>query len=292
MSSTLAPKLDFVLKALSMSRGRLASELGVDKSAVGRWVTGAVAPSAHNLAQFTALVATRAPGFSILDWDRDLGGLAEVLGVAPPGAIRAASESAGLSLPFFEDSRATTRIRGGAYEGFFHSTRPYAQQPGLLIHDHLLIRRESNDLLHFVMSSSGVTVDGWMLLLQNQLFGVGAERTSGACVFGILNGVNTLQAGMLEGLILYCALDPGRTPTATVVVFERIGDLTDDREADDAKFAELAGSEAVAAPGSVPEAIQNHLLRDFGPKQLAMGGDLLLQLPLIKSLSRGLIPTL
>ena len=39
-SSPLAPKLEFVLKALSMSRGRLAAQLGVDKSAVGRWVTG------------------------------------------------------------------------------------------------------------------------------------------------------------------------------------------------------------------------------------------------------------
>ena len=292
MSSTLAPKLDFVLKALSMSRGRLASELGVDKSAVGRWVTGAVAPSAHNLAQFTALVATRAPAFTILDWDRDLESLAEVLGVSAPGAIRAPAEHASPTLPFFEESRATTRMRGGAYEGIFRSTRPYAQHPGLFIHDHLFIRRETNGLLQFVMTSGGVTIDGWMLLLQNQLFGVGAEQTSGACVFGILNGVNTLQAGMLDGLILYCALDPGRTPTATAAVFERLYDLTGDRAADDARFAAFADQEPVAPPGSVPEAIQNHLLRDYGPKQLAMGGDLLLQLPLIQSLSRGLIPTL
>jgi hypothetical protein len=291
MSSPLAPKLDFVLKALSMSRGRLASELGVDKSAVGRWVTGAVAPSAHNLAQFTALVATRVSGFTILDWDRDLEGLAEVMGVATPGMVRAAGDSSAPILPFFEESRVTTRMRGGAYEGFFRSTRPYAQHPGAFIHDHVMMRKEPNGLLRFAMEAGGVSVDGWMILMQNQLFGVGAELTSGGCVFAVLNGVSTLQAGVLDGLILYCALDPGRTPTATAAIFERIGDLTGDRQADDARFAELAALEPVAPPGSVPEAIQKHLLRDFGPEQMAAGGDLLLRLPLIQSMSRGLSPT-
>jgi len=129
-----------------------------------------------------------------------------------------------------------------------------------------------------------------MLLLQNQVFGVGAENTSGSCVFAVLNGVNTVQAGMLDGIILYCALDPGRTPTATAAVFERVADLTDDVAADQARFEALARADPVAPPGSVPEAIQTHLLRNFGPEQLAQGGELLLQLPLIRSMSRGLTP--
>ena len=74
--SDFAPKLNFVLKALSMSRARLASELGVDKSAVGRWASGAATPSAHNLAQLTGLVSGKVKGFTSLDWDRDLASLA------------------------------------------------------------------------------------------------------------------------------------------------------------------------------------------------------------------------
>mgnify|MGYP000007444798 CR=1 FL=1 len=42
-------------------RGRLAADLGVDKSVVGRWATGAVRPSDHNLSRLTAL-ARRAGG--------------------------------------------------------------------------------------------------------------------------------------------------------------------------------------------------------------------------------------
>ena len=54
-------KLDLILKALSMSRGRLAAELGVDKSLVGRWVSGVVHPSALNLENLTRLISGRCP---------------------------------------------------------------------------------------------------------------------------------------------------------------------------------------------------------------------------------------
>jgi DNA-binding transcriptional regulator YiaG len=46
MSEPFSAKLSLVLKVFSMSRGRLAADLGIDKSVVGRWVTGAVKPSA------------------------------------------------------------------------------------------------------------------------------------------------------------------------------------------------------------------------------------------------------
>lgn len=37
-------KHTLVLKALSISRGRLAAEVGADNSVVGRWDSGAVTP--------------------------------------------------------------------------------------------------------------------------------------------------------------------------------------------------------------------------------------------------------
>ncbi|MBC8057886.1 MAG: helix-turn-helix transcriptional regulator, partial [Rhizobiales bacterium] len=85
-SVTFAQRLDLVLKALSMSRARLAADLGIDKSLAGRWVSGAVQPSAYNLERLTVLVAVRCPGFTMLDWDRDLDGLADRLGVVANGA--------------------------------------------------------------------------------------------------------------------------------------------------------------------------------------------------------------
>ena len=285
-SSPLAPKLEFVLKALSMSRGRLAAQLGVDKSAVGRWVTGTTAPSNHNLAQLTALVSARVAGFTSLDWDRDLDGLAEVLGVARRPAK--AERGDGLPPDLIEQSLMTTRLRGSAYEGIFRSTRPYAQHPGLFVHDLVMIRSGEDGHLQFEMSAAGVVVSGRVMLLQNQLFCIGGERTSGSIVFAILNGVNTVQAGALDGLLLYCALDPVRTPTATPAVYERVCNLTGVRADDDARFESLSAEPAVAPEGSVPKAIRDHLVRDIGPAHLAAGGDWLLQAPLLRSLARGL----
>jgi len=289
MPEPFAEKLTFVMKVLSISRSRLAATLGVDKSVVGRWGTGAAKPSAHSLSQLNALMAEQIDGFTGLDWDRDVDGLAELLGVESPKLRPTTARFGdGLSLPILEQSRITTRLRGGAYEGLFRSTRPYAQRPGFFIHDLLMIREDPNGLLRMSISTGGVTVDGWVLLLQNQLFCIGAELTSGGMVFAIINGVNTLQAGMVDGLILSCALDPGRTPTASTAVFERVGDLTDYPGADNLRFEELAGGDFVSPAESVPEALRDHLSRDIGPSQLAVGGDWLLRLPLARSMSRGL----
>jgi transcriptional regulator with XRE-family HTH domain len=289
MSECLSAKLEFVLKALSLSRIQLAAELGVDKSVVGRWVTGAVRPSAHNLSRLTALIAGRVPGFNLLDWDRDQAGLASVLGV-DMGAGRGVGAPVygdGLPLQLLDQIASTTRLRGGAYEGLFRTVRPYAQAPGKFIHDHILIRRQPNELLRYDMLTGGVAVQGWVLLLQNQVFCMGSELTSGSIAFAIFNGVNTLQAGRLDGIILNCALDPGRTPTATAVVIDRVGELTDDPKADYARLQSLASDDPVAPEGSVAPDMAAHLLREIGPAQLALGGDLLLRMPLTRSLSRG-----
>ena len=79
--ANFSAKLDLALKALSMSRGRLAADLVFDKSLVGRWASGAVMPSEHSLSLLTQLIASKRSGFTMLDWDRDIEGLAGVFGV-------------------------------------------------------------------------------------------------------------------------------------------------------------------------------------------------------------------
>ena len=126
MSETFPSKLAFVLKALSLSRGALANELKVDKSLVGRWVTGAVRPSQFNLARLSELIGRRVAGFTVLDWDRPLAGLAVLFGVDPEtvAAVQPAISDGVLPLPLLDLARSTTALRGQAYEGFFRSTRP------------------------------------------------------------------------------------------------------------------------------------------------------------------------
>lgn len=288
MTQAFHDKLAFVMKALSVSRGRLASDLNVDKSIVSRWARGLVRPSDDNLARLTSLIARRVPAFTILDWDRDLTSLAEVLGVAPDIAASARPPrlASGRRQEVFEQILDATERRAGAYEGFYRSTRPYASQPGLFVHDYMIVRREDDGLIGFTLTCDSVSVEGWVLPQQGQLFIVGTESETGSLAFCILNGVNGPVADVIDGVMLSCALDAGRTPTATAMLFERVGHLTGDREADDRRFAELARSPALAPPGSVPAEIVAHLTRDFGPAQLAIGGDLLLRLPLGRSRSR------
>jgi hypothetical protein len=288
VSEAFHRKLAFVLKALSISRGTLAAELETDKSVVGRWVSGRVQPSSHNLTRLSAYIGTRVEGFTALDWERPISGLAPMLGASAEVADHVARPRDAVRLPLVVESRATTARRGGAYEGIFRTTRPYAQRPGVFQHDIILIRRDPEGDLRFQLSNSGVLVEGVVLLLQNQLFVVSAEHTSGAFAFAILNGVNTVQAGVLDGLMLWCSLDAERTPTASAIMLERIADLSGDPAADDARFAELAAADPVAPEGSVAPQIIAHLTRDPGPSQIAAGGDWLLTSPLSRSLARGL----
>jgi adenylate cyclase len=64
-----AQKLGLLLKATSLSRGRLAQTAGVDKSMVSRWASGVQVPSDHNLALLTQAIARHRPGFERRDWD-------------------------------------------------------------------------------------------------------------------------------------------------------------------------------------------------------------------------------
>jgi TolB-like protein len=74
-----AQKLSVVLKAINLSRGRLAQTVGVDKSVVSRWASGVQVPSDHNLSLLTEAVARHRPGFERRDWDLDVEGFANRL---------------------------------------------------------------------------------------------------------------------------------------------------------------------------------------------------------------------
>ncbi|WP_309604108.1 helix-turn-helix transcriptional regulator [Phenylobacterium sp.] len=289
MTTPFSEKLRLVLKLLSMSSARLASELETDKSVVSRWLAGAVQPSAHNLSRLSALVATRLPGFRTLDWERDAESLAQMFGAEPGAfpAILAPRPIQGLPLAIWDLMIAGASVRGAAYEGFFRSTRAHPAMPGRFVHDHGMIRRDEIGLLRLSMGTGGTEVSGWMLPLHNQLFSIACDVTSGVLLFGIFNGVGTARVDVFDGLTLTPSLDAGRTPTAMAMICERVADLSGDPAIDNAKYAELITLNPLAPEGSIPEPIRRHLDRDFGPSELAAGRDWLLSMPLGRSLSRG-----
>jgi TolB-like protein len=78
--SDFAPKLGLVLKTFNLSRGRIAQLVGINKSAVSRWASGAQLPTDHNLVQLTAAIANLRAGFARSNWDLDLSAFAATLG--------------------------------------------------------------------------------------------------------------------------------------------------------------------------------------------------------------------
>jgi hypothetical protein len=261
-----------------MSRGKLASVLGVDKSLVGRWAAGAVHPSDHNLTRITAVVADRFPGFSMLDWERDLPQFAERLGIDPSAARIEQPLPAvqGLPVQFIDRVRRNTEHRGEAYEGFWRTSRPSVLMPHLIFQDHGMIRVNANGLLEVRMGGAGLFFHGWMMLSDNNLFVIIHDSVGQTPLFLIFNGVQLPRAEVLEGILLMAALNANRTPAAVPILLERVGDLTGDREADDATCDQMIKRQPSVGIDDISDANRAYLMRDVGPAANAKGGDLFL----------------
>ena len=85
-------------------------------------------------------------------------------------------------------------------------------------------------------------------------------------------------------------IDAGGCPVANACMLERIGELSGNPEADQARYEALLTQHPVAPEGSIPEAIRNHLLFDCGPSAMAAGGDSVLMMRSMRSLARGSVP--
>jgi len=191
-----------------------------------------------------------------------------------------------LALPLIDQILSTTALRGAAYEGFYQSTRPYAAIPGEYIHDQILVRMGPDGVLRLKMGTGGVFVDGWVLPVHTQLYVIGTEFGSGGLVFAILHGVSSIKADVLDGVTLSSTFDVGRTPAASTIVLRRVGDLTRDPDADDARLAALGSGNPVPPRESIPEDLRRHLARDLGGDPPGIGLDGVLRLPLAQSQTR------
>jgi transcriptional regulator with XRE-family HTH domain len=255
-----AEKLQIVLKSLSISRAGLAAGLNVDKSLVGRWASGAVRPSEHNLSLLTQFIAERVEGFSMLDWDADLGGFSARLGVSGP--VSDASMRNWIPDALIEEATRGAKRRAVAYEGIWRSTRYSSDLPGRFLHDITMIRSNADGVIEFSTGVEGIRYRGRALLLQHQLFSIAADEDSVTMMFGIFNGVARQKAEVLDGLSIGTLRDAGSSPACSAVVMHRIGELTGDAEGDEALFeASVSAQNPLAPEGSIPQDLQDHLAR-------------------------------
>ena len=284
-STGFADKFRLVLRALNLSRGAIASAVGVDKSLVGRWAAGTVNPSEHNLARLSQFIGERKPGFSMADWDRSSADLATLFGVT------VAAESHNGTLPgfppaFVEQAHKLTAIRGSSYEGFWRTYRPSVMMPGTIFRDHGMIRTNADGYLCVRMGGAGMTFEGIILPGDSNLFAVFTNSIGAAPYFLIAKGIQLPRADLLEGLLLLSALDAAHTPAAVPIVLERIGDLSGDGDRDDQRCDELIQTAPIAKDGEVSDEILSRLARDVGPAAAAEGGERFL-MTATGALSRG-----
>ena len=256
-----AEKLQIVLKSLSISRAGMAAGLNVDKSLVGRWASGAVKPSEHNLSLLTQFIAERVDGFSMLDWDSDPSSFAARLGVTGP-AVGMASMGDWIPDVLLEEATRGAKRRAVAYEGIWRSTRYSNDLPGRFLHDITMIRTNAHGVIEFSTGVEGIRYRGRALLLQHQLFSIASDEDSVTMMFGIFNGVARQKAEVLDGLSIGTLRDAGSSPACSAVVMHRIGELTGDAAGDEALFeASVTAQNPLAPEGSIPQDLQDHLSR-------------------------------
>lgn len=221
------------MRASSLSRVALAQALGVDKSLIGRWLSGAVHPTEHNLSRLTALIAERNPDLRMADWFGDSGELAARLGLPPP-SMAAATVDEGTSFlgSFIAHARDETARRGAAYEGFWRTSRSSALMPDRIFHDYGMIRRVDNGLLEVRMSGAGLNFRGWMMPAEGNLFVYLDDPVGRTPLALMFRGVTLPRAMVIDGLLMLAALDPSRTLAVMPILLERVDDLSGDSQAD------------------------------------------------------------
>ena len=282
-------KLDLMLKALSLSRVGLAQALGVDKSLVGRWLGGRVHPTEHNLSRLTALISGRHEGFRLIDWYGGVTEFAHGFGVepkvaetAPPAILRD-----GPLARFIESARPDLAFRGGAYEGFWRTSRPSFLVREQVFHDYGMVRRSADGMLEVHMQGSGLKFDGWLFPIAGNVFVYLFDDTGRTPMSVVMGGVSLPKAMVMDGILLLAALDAHRTPAAVPIVLERVADLSGDAEADSATFRHVVVDQPSPIDPIPPAELERRLFREVGLAASAAGGEAFLAVTAARSLSRG-----
>jgi hypothetical protein len=215
-------KLGLAVRQLDWSRGRLAQQVGIDKSLAGRWIKGESRPTPHSLARLTTAIARTITGLKVDDWNLPIDRFALRIGADPVAAARLAADGsdarltvAGLKYPPVAD---WGKPYLGSWAGFYQSltnkglVRMFALQ---LFIDDLGLRCRATEG-NFVGEGPALASRSHLQCL----FDVGPLHDRlGFCMF---NGVHAPLAAVIDGLVCIIAGDSGGTPSASPVVLYRI----------------------------------------------------------------------
>lgn len=104
-----AEKLRLAMGRANLSRAQLAQAVAVDKTVVGRWLNGVLAPSDHSLSALTAVLAKHLPQFDRVAWESPVADFARRLGVERPAPAATVTAESSVELPRALQTTASTR---------------------------------------------------------------------------------------------------------------------------------------------------------------------------------------
>ncbi len=224
-----ADKLTLALGRANLSRAALARQVGVDKSVVARWASGALHPADHSLAALGAALGRAIPGFDGTAWSVPLADFAARLGL--PAAVR--TEAKGEPLAQLAAALATESLAQAAalHAGVWLMLYPSISRPGQLHGYAARVRPLPAVAALAAEFSNGGTVhgEGFAFLYHYQLHIHFRARMQDATLgYQILNRQHEDRAEILDGLMMVLGAGMERALGAGRCIWLRLTDTTDD----------------------------------------------------------------
>jgi transcriptional regulator with XRE-family HTH domain len=195
-----AQKIGVLLDRLNWSRAALAQRVGVDKSVAQRWVAGKIQPGASSLVALTAAIAEVIPGFTRADWRLPVAvftaryARATEAPAAPPRSL----------LPGFAaaEAGASATARYGGLWLLLHASVLTPERPSLVGYLASVGQREGGLRMAAQGGLHGTwRAEGPLIPLHHLLYLALEEEAHGdSLAFGVLNGVITGQAMVIDGI--------------------------------------------------------------------------------------------
>jgi transcriptional regulator with XRE-family HTH domain len=232
-------KLKLAMGRANLSRAQVAQALGMDKSVIARWLSGALRPGDHSLAQLSAILGRGIEGFSRADWDRAPTDFAARLGMAPSAPPHAPlpPPSAGFRVTGLKIARQPVLEEPylGLWVGFMQSVR----NRGTIALNSLYFWAEEDGMrCRFTEGRFWGEGPAFAGVGRMQCFWEQAPANDRICAM-LFNGVFAYDQIMMEGLSLSAAGDATGTPGCVPMLFFRVGDAD--------TYAGLGGLEGVRA---------------------------------------------
>jgi transcriptional regulator with XRE-family HTH domain len=279
-----AIKLELVCKKLNWSRAKLAQQVGVDKSLIGRWLGGSSRPTGNSLMRLNEAVGRTLHEFTAAAWDLPPPAFAAGIGLALPpadhGKQPGSPSPAALAttdilkrLRVFQGTAADLDTLTALYAGFYRLWFAGFLNNGTVCRRACWIRRDG-ETLRFDAGGGMVIYSGECAATTERLYLTGENPVFDGLIFLSVGRSRRASSARLSGIFVFYIMSEEGGIAAVPAVMERLASAGTDTAADARTWARLAAEAAdfpteAAARAAVPEKILTALRPVLDPRRKA-----------------------